>query len=80
MTKSTIKLKKLWLVTTPIFNFTILAKTEKDCKELIDELTEDSISGEKLIYQQIGNGCPTLPFYNEWTGESFIISTNFYNI
>ena len=37
------KIKKLWLVSTNLYNFTIAASSTKQCKELIEELTAAGI-------------------------------------
>jgi hypothetical protein len=79
MSKTNYANKKIWLVTSDKYNFTIIGNTAKECKELIDEMSEESIT-EKLKYQEIGNMCPTMQIYNNWEGESFIITTNFYNL
>ena len=70
---------KIWLVITEKYNFTIVAYNEKQCKELVDEISEGTIT-EKLYYHPIGNMCPTMKFYDNWEGESFVVSTNFYNV
>ena len=68
--------KAMWLVTSAKHHFVIAASSKKDCKELIDELAEETVT-EKLIYMEIGNIRPTLPFYDNWQGESFIITSKF---
>lgn len=79
MSKANYANKKIWLVIAGEANFTIVANNEKECKELIDELSEGTIT-TKLISKPIGNMCPTMKFYDNWEGESFIITTNFYNL
>ena len=71
--------KFLWLVTTKVYNFTIAANSKKECKELINELAERIIV-EEVTYNKIGNVAPTYSIYDNWEGESFILTTNFYNI
>lgn len=76
MSKSNNSNRTLWLVTSKIHHFVIAATSKKDCKELIDELAEETID-EKFSYVKIGNICPTLPYFDNWNGESVIIISNF---
>lgn len=67
--------KAIWKVTSDNYHFIIAATSKKECKELIDEYAEEEVT-EKLVYQEIGNIRPTLPYYRDWVGESKIILTN----
>lgn len=79
MSKANHANKKIWLVLIGAYNFTIVANNKKECKELIDEISEGKIISE-LNCEPIGNMCPTMKFYDNWEGESFIITTNFYDL
>ena len=79
MAKSNYINKPIWLVLTGNYNFTIVAKNEKDCKTLIEEILEDS-APKDIKCNLIGNVAPTSPFFENWEGESHIISTNFYDV
>lgn len=67
--------KAIWKVTSKDYHFIIAATSKKECKELIDEYAEEEVT-EKFVYQKIGNIRPTLPYYDNWEGESKIILTN----
>jgi len=71
--------KRIWFTTAGEANFTIVANNEKECKELVDEISEGTITAN-IRSKPIGNMCPTMKFYDNWEGESFIITTNFYNL
>lgn len=70
--------KKIWIVASNKYHFVIAATSPKECKELIDEYAEEEIT-EKFTYKEIGNICPTLPYFEKWVGESFILISNFDN-
>jgi hypothetical protein len=68
--------KRIWMVESREHHFIIAAFSKEECKDLIDELAEEEVV-EKFVYTKLGNICPTLPYYKNWTGESKIIISNF---
>jgi hypothetical protein len=79
MSKANYANKKIWFTIAGEATFIIVANNEKECKELVDELSEGTITAT-LRNKPIGNMCPTMKFYDNWEGESFVITTNFYNL
>lgn len=76
MAKLNRTIKAIWLVTSAQHHFVIAASSPKECKDLIDELAEETVT-EKFNYKEIGNIRPSEQFYDNWEGESFIIISNF---